>query len=46
MPAFGGRLTDEQIWQVTQFLAHMDHLPAAVQSAWQQVPSAETTPAP
>src|SRR5579862_6251226 len=27
MPAFGQTLTDEQIWQLAQFVAHMDKLP-------------------
>lgn len=39
MPSFGGSLSQDQIWQVTLFLAHMDSLPPAAQQAWQQVPS-------
>jgi len=46
MPAFQKRLTDEQMWQVTQFVAHMDKLPAAVEADWKSVPSAAATPAP
>lgn len=34
MPAWGRILSDEQLWQVTMFLAHMDHLPAAVAERW------------
>jgi thiosulfate dehydrogenase len=31
MPAFGGTLTDDQLWQVSQLLANGNKLPAAVQ---------------
>ena len=31
MPAFGKDLTDEQIWQVSLFLAHLRNLPPAAQ---------------
>lgn len=37
MPAFGKALSQTQVWQVTLFLKTMDHLPPAVQRAWQQV---------
>jgi mono/diheme cytochrome c family protein len=37
MPAYGKTLTDRQLWQLTLFLKHMDHLPPAAQKAWQQV---------
>jgi len=40
MPAFGKNLTDEQMWQITQFVAHMDKLPPAVDAEWKKVPSA------
>lgn len=48
MPAFGGTLTEEQIWQVVLFLKNMDHLPAAVDQRWKslQPPLIGVTPAP
>ena len=38
MPAFVDVLSDQQIWQVTLFLKHMDKLPPAAEAAWKQVP--------
>lgn len=40
MPSFGGTLEDEQLWQLTLFLKHMDSLPPAPQRVWQAVKSA------
>jgi thiosulfate dehydrogenase len=37
MPSFGKALRDAQIWTLALFLKHMDKLPPAVQSNWQQV---------
>jgi mono/diheme cytochrome c family protein len=37
MPSFAGALSDNEIWTIALFLKHMDHLPPAVQSAWQKV---------
>jgi len=37
MPAFGGTLTDQQIWQITLFLQHMDGLPPAPERVWKAV---------
>jgi mono/diheme cytochrome c family protein len=37
MPAFDGTLRDEQIWQITLFLKHMDGLPPAPQRLWKAV---------
>lgn len=37
MPAWRGRLTDDQIWTLALFLKHMDKLPPAAQEAWQNV---------
>jgi mono/diheme cytochrome c family protein len=37
MPAWGGSLTDRQIWTLTLFLEHMDKLPPQAQAAWTQV---------
>jgi thiosulfate dehydrogenase len=39
MPSFGKTLDDQQRWQVTLFLKHMDALPPAVQRVWQRVKS-------
>jgi thiosulfate dehydrogenase len=44
MPGFRNHLSEREMWQVTQFLAHMDHLAPAVQADWQRVPSAAATP--
>lgn len=44
MPAFGKELSDEQRWQITQFVAHMDKLPPQVDAQWRKVPSAAATP--
>jgi thiosulfate dehydrogenase len=50
MPAFGNRLSDAQIWQLTNLLKSLDTLPPAVATAWrslQQPPGLTTaTPAP
>lgn len=40
MPAFVKTLSDEQRWQITQFVAHMDKLPLEVDAQWKKVPSA------
>jgi mono/diheme cytochrome c family protein len=40
MPAVGKTLSDEQRWQITQFVAHMDKLPSPVDAEWKKVPSA------
>ena len=34
MPSFAATLSEQQLWQVTDFLQKMDHLPPAVDSAW------------
>lgn len=39
MPSFHRGLTEEQRWQVTLFLKHMNALPPEVKQAWDQVPS-------
>ena len=50
MPAFGDKLTDEQIWQLTNLFKNLDTLPPPVAAAWQsleQPPGITTaTPAP
>ena len=35
MPSFAQTLSDTQIWQVSLFLKHMDHLSAAPERAWE-----------
>lgn len=37
MPAFGQNLSEEQLWQVTLFLKHMDGLPTAPKRVWKAV---------
>lgn len=37
MPAWKETLSDQQIWALALFLKHMDRLPPAAQSAWQNV---------
>jgi thiosulfate dehydrogenase len=44
MPSFGKALTDNQVWQLTLFLKHMDALPPAPQRLWTTV-AAEPAPA-
>jgi thiosulfate dehydrogenase len=39
MPSFGASLTEDQVWQLTLFLKHMDELPPAVAAAWKKLPS-------
>jgi mono/diheme cytochrome c family protein len=46
MPAFGKNLTDEQLWQLTMFVARMDKLSPAVDAEWKKIPSAAASPAP
>lgn len=46
MPSFDRTLTDEQIWQLTLFVSHMDKLPPTVEIAWQQAPGTPAAPAP
>lgn len=41
MPSFSSTLSDQQIWQITLFLKHMDSLPASVGKAWKSLPSAK-----
>jgi mono/diheme cytochrome c family protein len=36
MPSYAATLTDNQIWQVTAFLANMDRLPASVDAQWKK----------
>ncbi len=39
MPAFGGNLTDDELWKIALFLKHMDKLPPAAEAAWKAIPS-------
>jgi mono/diheme cytochrome c family protein len=43
MPAFKGVLTDTQLWQVAQLVAHADKMPDSVKKALEPEPM---TPAP
>ncbi len=38
MPSFADVLSDQEIWQVTLFLKHMDSLPPGAEAAWQEMP--------
>lgn len=49
MPAWSQSLNDQQMWQVTTFLSHMDKLPAPVSDQWKAAaagPSSASSPAP
>jgi mono/diheme cytochrome c family protein len=46
MPAFGGTLSDDDLWKLTTFLSKMDKLPPAAEAEWKKVPSATASPAP
>jgi mono/diheme cytochrome c family protein len=36
MPGFDGNLTEQEIWEVSLFLAHADHLPESAKQVLQQ----------
>ena len=38
MGGWDGQLPDERLWRAITFLAHLDSLPAAVDSAWRAAP--------
>ena len=40
MPAWKGAFNEQETWQVTTFLSHMDKLPAQVSEAWKMAPAA------
>jgi thiosulfate dehydrogenase len=44
MPGFKGRLTDAQLWQVSQLLAHADKISPAVKAALTVIPASATAP--
>ncbi len=47
MPAWGQSLSEQQMWQVTMFLSHMDRLPAEVSEQWKaEAGAAAGSPAP
>lgn len=46
MPAWRQSLSELQIWQVTTFLSHMDHLPADVSQQWKTEAGASTGSSP
>ncbi len=39
MPAFGGTLTDDELWKIATFVKHMDKLSPAADAAWKALPS-------
>ncbi len=41
MPAYGGSLSDVQIWQISQLLAHAHELPASVHEIVASAPPAQ-----
>lgn len=43
MPAWKQALTDQEIWQVTTFLSHMDKLPPQVAAAWKSAAGADAS---
>ena len=46
MPAWDKILTQEQMWQLTTFLSHMDKLPPQVAGQWKQLAAAGSTVSP
>ena len=38
MPAWGGTMSDEEIWKVVAFLSRMENLPPAVEAEWKKLP--------
>jgi mono/diheme cytochrome c family protein len=44
MPAFGSKLSDDDLWKLSMFLKRMDKLPPAVDTAWKALPSAASSP--
>ena len=42
MPAWKQTLSDQEIWQVTTFLSHMDKLPPQISDQWKAVASVPT----
>ena len=44
MPAFSQTLTDDQVWQVAEFLKTMDKLPPAADAEWKKI-SSQANPA-
>lgn len=46
MPAWQKILSEQEVWQVTTFLSHMDKLPPEVSAKWQTVAGTGETAAP
>jgi mono/diheme cytochrome c family protein len=44
MPAWGKILNQQQVWQLTTFLAHMDKLPPEVTAQWRAVAQSGSDP--
>jgi mono/diheme cytochrome c family protein len=41
MPAWHSTMKDEEMWQVTTFLSHMDKLPPQVAEQWKAMAAAD-----
>jgi mono/diheme cytochrome c family protein len=46
MPGWKTSLKEQEIWQVTTFLSHMDKLPAPVQGAWKAAAGSDAAEGP
>jgi thiosulfate dehydrogenase len=46
MPSFDHSLTEQQVWQITLFLVHMDKLPSSIEPMWRQAAPAPPSAAP
>ena len=44
MPSYSGSLTDQQLWQLTLFLKHMDGLTPGAARVWEALPGASSRP--
>ena len=42
MPAWNKALNEQEVWQVTSFLSHIDKLPATVSGQWKSIASTPT----
>ena len=45
MPAYSGTLKEQEVWQLTLFLKHMEEMTPAVEKAWKALPSQATASA-
>jgi mono/diheme cytochrome c family protein len=44
MPAYGGSLSEDEMWQVTLFVGHLSHPSQASAATWNAMPSAAMVP--